>query len=152
MDALHRACFVAAAAASLMSGSIAARACDEFAGRLISRGVAPAVEGLGCEGIGRSGLDKADHHLKSVCYTSNGTTSHLEIVADMRCKTSDKAFIKASASDIVTAKAQVRGADCQLLNVDVQAKGEIGKIFLRAFDVNGIARTKLQAALDKLCQ
>ncbi|WP_192355937.1 hypothetical protein [Mesorhizobium mediterraneum] len=152
MDTLQGACLLAIGAAALMSGSVAVRACDEFASRLISSAVDPAVEGLKCEGIGQAGLDKPDHHLQSVCYTSSGSTSHLEIVASLRCKTSDKAFVQASVSDTVTAKAEVRGADCQLLDIDVQTSGAVGKILVRAFNVNGIARTKLQEALDKLCQ
>ncbi|CAN7263997.1 hypothetical protein [Mesorhizobium caraganae] len=74
------------------------------------------------------------------------------MVANLRCKTSDNAFLKASVSDTVTAKAQVRGNDCQLLDIDVNAGGDIGKIFINSFNVNGIARKKLQSALDKLCQ
>lgn len=153
MDKLQRARIGAiATAAILLCDPFVAQACDEFAGRLITGAVAPAIEGLKCEGIGKAGLDKPDHHLKSVCYTSHGATSDLEIVADLRCKTGDKVIIKASISDTVTAKAQVRGADCQLIDVDVQASGDLGRILLRAFNVSGIARTKLQGALDKLCQ
>ncbi|TPK85714.1 hypothetical protein FJ936_09250 [Mesorhizobium sp. B2-4-13] len=152
MSASQSSCLVAIGAVAVMSGTIAVRACDEFAGRLISSAVAPAIEGLKCENIGKAGLDKPDHHLQSVCYTSSGSTSNLEIVASLRCKTSDKAFVKVALSDTGTANAQVRGADCQLLEVNVQTSGEVGKILIRAFNVNGIVRTKLQEALDKFCQ
>lgn len=152
MDISRSACLVALCVAILMGGSIAARSCDELVGHLFSKAITPAIEGLGCEGINQAGLDRPDHHLQSVCYTSDGATSSLEVVANLRCKTSDNAFLKASVSDTVTAKAQVRGKDCQLLDIDVNAGGDIGQIFIRSFNVNGIARTKLQSALEKLCQ
>jgi hypothetical protein len=153
VDNLQRTCLGAIAAAAMVIGaSSVAHACDEFAGHLVSVALAPAVEGLKCNDLGKAGLDKPGHHLRSVCYTSNGATSDLKVIADLRCKTSDKAFVKASISDTVTANAKVRGADCQLISVDVQASGDLGKLLMHAFDVNGIARIKLQKALDKLCQ
>lgn len=152
MNISRKASLVTLCVAILMGGSISARSCDELVGHLFSKAITPAIEGLGCEGINQAGLDRPDHHLQRVCYTSDGATSSLEVVANLRCKTSDKAFLKASVSDTVTAKAQVRGKDCQLLDIDVSAGGDIGQIFIRSFNVNGIARTKLQSALQKLCE
>ncbi|RWF99696.1 hypothetical protein [Mesorhizobium sp.] len=130
----------------------AARACDDFADRLVSKAVAPAIEGLKCEGIGKAGLDKPNHHLTSVCYTSSGPVSNLEIVADLQCKTSDKAVFKNSISATVTATVQVRGADCQLTDVNVKTSGALANFALQAFGVNGAARPRLQEALNRLCQ
>jgi hypothetical protein len=60
----------------------------------------------------------SDHDLVSVCYTSSGPTSNIEIVAELKCKTSDKAFIKTQISDRVTVRAGVRASDCQLKLMD----------------------------------
>jgi hypothetical protein len=94
----------------LCAGLESAVACDEFAGRLLSNYLSPAIASLGCSALGRAGLDDADHQLESVCYTSSGQTSSVQIVASLHCHTSDAAFIKASVSERVTADATVRGS------------------------------------------
>jgi hypothetical protein len=129
----------------------AAQTCDDLAGRLLSSQLSPAIQSLGCSALGRAGVDKADHKLESVCYSSDGAASSVKIVASLRCHTGDAALIPVSVSERVTADAQVRGADCSVQSVNVQASGEIGKILVSAFDVNGRARTALQDGLTKLC-
>ena len=59
--------------------------------------------------------------------------------------------IPVSISERVTANAQVRGADCTVQDVHVKPSGEIGKILVSAFDVNGRARKALQDGLNKMC-
>jgi hypothetical protein len=53
--------------------------------------------------------------------------------------------------DRVTARAEVRASDCQLLSVDVTSAGEMGKLLLNAFDVNGKARSALVQVLSRIC-
>lgn len=132
-------------------GGDAKAACDDLAGKLLSTYLDPAVKSLGCQGIGKAGLDNADHKLESACYSSAGPTSSVEIVANLHCHTSDKAFIKSSVSERVTANAVVRGADCSVEDVKVNPSGEIGKLLSKAFDVEGLARTALQEGLNKIC-
>jgi hypothetical protein len=83
------------------------RACDDFADRLLSVQLSPAIASLECSALGRAGLDNADHKLESVCYTSSGPTSSVKIVVSLHCHTSDAAFVKASVSEHVTADAAV---------------------------------------------
>lgn len=144
-------CSVAFALVMIFFGSSGASACDEFASRLLDKAIRPSIETLDCGSLGKAGLNVSDHHLLSICYTSAGPTSNIEIVADLKCKTSDQALIKAQIGDRVTARAEVRASDCQLLSVDVTAAGEIGKLLLDAFDVNGEARNALVQALSRLC-
>jgi hypothetical protein len=73
------------------------------------------------------------------------------MVVSLTCKTSDKALIKASVSEKVSASARVRASDCQILDLKVEAAGDIGRILLAAFGAAGAARTALQAALDRVC-
>lgn len=126
------------------------RACDDLADKLLSSYLAPAIQLLGCSELGKAGVDKADHKLENICYTSNGPTSAVEIVASLHCHTG-KAVILVSISERVTADAQVRGADCSVQSVSVRPSGEIGKVLASAFNVDGRARTALQEGLNKLC-
>jgi len=128
-----------------------ALACDDLAGKLLTAHLDPAIKSLGCSALGRAGLDNAEHKLESVCYTSTGPTSTVQIVAGLTCRTSDAAFIKTSLSERVTAEARVRGSDCLVEDVSVKPSGEIGKIFAQAFDLQGRARAALQDALAKVC-
>ena len=142
---------ISAACLALLYSSPAS-ACDDFVSGVLSRAVAPAIEGLGCAGIGQAGLDQADHHLTSLCYESAGATSKVTMTASLTCKTSDAAFIRKSLSENLTAVAEVRGADCQILSLDVKASGAVGELLVKAFNVQGIARAKLQEALSKICK
>ncbi len=101
--------------------------------------------------LGLAGLDNGDHHLRSVCYSSTGATSQIEIIADLKCETSDKALIKSEIAERVTVTAEVRGSDCQVINIDISASGEIGGLILRAFDADGEARKALASALAGIC-
>ena len=122
-----------------------------LASRLIEKAIRPAIESLNCGQLGDAGLDVGEHHLQSVCYSSSGPSSQIEIVADLKCRTGDKALIKSEVAERATANAEVRGADCQIISIDVSASGEIGALLLRAFDVNGKARDALAEALSKIC-
>lgn len=125
-------------------------ACDDFATRLITKSIKSQIESLDCGALGRAGLDKRDHHLKSVCYSSTGSQSRIEIVADLSCRTSGAAVFHAQVSDTVSARATVNG-NCEIQGVEVQAAGDVGKTLLRAFDANGAARKALQEALKNAC-
>ena len=135
----------------LFDASAAAHACDEFVSRLVDKAIQPSIKSLDCGLLGKAGFDIGNHQLKTVCYTSAGATSNIEIVVDLECKTSDKAFFKGKVAETVTATAEVRASDCELLNVNVSAAGEIGKLLIQAFDVNGRARGALIDALSRLC-
>lgn len=152
MKTVQNAILGIAIAVTLIVGPAAAQACDAFVGRLVSSAIAPEIEKLECEGISKAGLDKPAHHLQSVCYTSNGPTSELEIVADLTCKTSDKAVLKSHISETVTATAEVNGADCKITNFQIKTKGALAQLLLGAFKADAIGRTKLQDALDKVCK
>ncbi|MDX8501797.1 hypothetical protein RFM99_25705 [Mesorhizobium sp. VK4C] len=141
-----------AVAVTFACGPAAAQQCDAFVGKLVSSAIAPEIEKLKCEGIDKAGLDKPAHQLRSVCYTSNGPTSELEIVADLTCKTSDRAVFKSQISESVTATAQVNGADCKITGFNIQTKGALAQLLLGAFKADAIGRTKLQGALDKICK
>ena len=51
--------------ASLLAAS--AQACDELASRLITKALRSPIETLDCNAFARAGLDRPDHHLRSVC-------------------------------------------------------------------------------------
>jgi hypothetical protein len=135
----------------LLGGTVEASACDELITRLIEKAIRPAIESLDCGELGKAGIDKSEHHLESVCYTSSGPSSQIEIVVDLKCKTGDNALFKTEATERVTAEAEVRGSDCQIEKIDFSAGGEVGKLLLRAFDANGKAREALQQALARAC-
>lgn len=137
-------------AVTVMTAS-AAEACDDLADKLLSSYVGPAIKSLGCSELRRAGVDVPQHKLDSICYTSSGPTSSIKITASLNCRTSDAALIKTSVSEHVTAEAEVRGADCHVQNVQVRPSGEIGKILVQAFNVDGLARKALQDGLDKMC-
>jgi hypothetical protein len=141
---------VAVTVASIETGT-PAFACDDLIGRLITRALKPAVEGFSCGELGFAGLDVAEHRLESVCYTSEGASSQIQIVASLKCRTSDAAFIRSQVSDRLTARATMRGSDCQITDVHVDAESQLGRAFLRSFDVNGKARKALETALENAC-
>jgi hypothetical protein len=132
-------------------GVASAQSCDEFAGRLIANAVRPSIEALGCAELRRAGLDRSEHRLHHVCYSSSGATSNLEIVADLKCRTGDKALIPAQGSERVTARVRVRAADCQITQLNIDADSDIGRMLLQAFDAEGKARQALQKALQGTC-
>ncbi|AWB19993.1 hypothetical protein DA075_02800 [Methylobacterium currus] len=141
-------------AGALLLGSGVARAaeCDQFISGRIADQIRGPIEATDCSYLGRAGVDKANHKLESVCYKSSGPTSSVEINASFSCSTSPAALIKFSTSDRVRATADIRGSDCQVLDVKVNTSGEISKVVLKAFDANGRVRTALQDALNKLCK
>jgi hypothetical protein len=122
-------------------------ACDELASRLLSAHLGPAVQSLGCSALGR--LDVADHKLESVCYTSSGPTSYIEIVASLICRTSAAAVVQASASERVTADVQIH--DCSVQRINLRTSGIIGRVLVEGLDAKGRVREALQAGLNKLC-
>jgi hypothetical protein len=134
---------------AMFSGS--ARACDDLVGNVLASYVRPAIQSLGCSALGKAGIDVAEHKLESLCYSSNGPTSTIEIVANLNCRTSDRAVIPFSLSERVTADAQVRGADCSVQNARLRPAGEIGKILASQLDADGRARKALQEGLNKIC-
>jgi len=125
--------------------------CDELVGKLIAGAVGPSIQALGCSELGKAGLGKADHRLERVCYEYLGAESRVSMTVALTCMTSDSAFIKASISDTMTASARVSASDCQILDLRVDAAGDIGRILLAAFDAEGAARKALQKALDGMC-
>jgi hypothetical protein len=131
--------------------STLALACDELVGRLIASAVRPSIESLGCSALGKAGLDNAEHRLDSVCYVSSGPESTVSMMINLKCKTSDAAFVKAQVSENVSASARVRASDCQIVDVRLEAAGEVGKILIQAFNGEGAARKSLQGLLDKFC-
>jgi len=138
-------------AIALTVSAVAASACDELVSRLIANAIRPSIESLDCSGLDKAGLNNAEHHLASVCYTSTGSQSNIVMVVDLKCRTSDAAFIQASVSEQVTASATVQASGCQILDLSVEASGDIGRILLGAFDASGAARKALQEVLDKAC-
>ena len=126
-------------------------ACDDLADKLLTPQLETAIQSLGCSELGKAGLDVANHKLETVCYTSGGPTSSVEIVVSLNCHTGDKAVIPASISERVTAEAEVRGSDCTVQKAYVKPSGEIGKILAKAMDLDGRGRKALQDGLQKLC-
>lgn len=128
-----------------------AQVCDELVGRLLTKAIAPVIAEIDCGVIAKAGLNRREHRLDSICYTSEGPTSRLQLAATLRCKTSDSAFIKASISDRLTATATFRGADCAVVGLDISASGEIGSAALRLLNVERKARDALQREAAKAC-
>lgn len=135
----------------------AALSCDELVGTIISRHLGPVIESADCP---LPGLDKKGHKLVGVCYDSAGPTSNIRIDTLLNCHASDESVIShvfgsknaPSASENVTVEAEARGADCQLLSVDVQPSGELGKVIAAMFDANGKARQALEQGLTEVCK
>lgn len=86
-----------------------------------------------------------------MCYTSDGPVSTVVIGVELSCTTEDHAFVRSSISDSAEARAEVCGAECTVSATEVSARGEIGKVLVSAFDVNGQLRSALQTALRKRC-
>jgi hypothetical protein len=129
----------------------AAYACDELAGRLLTKIIQPEIEKLGCQGLENLGLNRSEHRLESICYESSGPQSRISIAAMLKCRTGSGALIQSQVSERVRAHAEVRASDCQVLDLSVDAAGSLGKLLLRAFDSNGSARKALQDALSRAC-
>lgn len=145
--------YAMAAAMVVGLGSTAAfsEPCDELVGRLLVKNLKKPIEDADCGPLGKAGLDKPQHKLESVCYSSSGPTSSVAVVATLSCKTSDKALIKSSVAEKVTATMQVSGSDCKVTDIKVAASGEIGKVLAKVFDLDGKARVGLQNALTNAC-
>lgn len=137
----------------------ASAACDEFASKIIEKKLAPAIADLDCTLVKEGGLDKKGHQLKKVCYESSGVTSKIHIETYLRCYSSSESFVskiggektQPSISENADADAEVRGADCKLLNVKVSPSGEISKVLVKWFDVDGKARKALEGGLAEIC-
>jgi len=90
----------------IVASAETAGACDELAGKLLATFVAPAIASLGCSELGRAGVDKSDHKLESVCYSSGGPTSSVQVVASLRCHTAPMAPCRARASGLPATSAK----------------------------------------------
>ena len=140
---------IGAAASTVCTG--AASACDELISRLVANAIRPSIELLSCSALGRAGLTTRNIISRACATRPAVSQSSIVMVVDLKCRTSDDAFIKASVSERVTASATVQASDCQILDLSVEASGDIGRILLGAFDASGAARKALQEALDKAC-
>jgi len=146
----------AAAFASLFMPGIS-MACDDLVGTIITKHLGPAIAQADCP---ISGLDKPGHKLVGVCYESAGATSKIKIDTALNCHASDEGAISKllggknapSISENVTVDAEARGADCQLLKVEVSPSGELGKLAAKWFDANGKAREALEQGLKEVCK
>ncbi|NEK35627.1 hypothetical protein [Rhizobium leguminosarum] len=146
--------FRALAVGALIAASCATKAdaCDMLVSNLITNAVRPAIKTLGCGDLARAGMDVADHALTEVCYSSNATTSTIDMTAQLHCSTGSGAFISASVSETITAHATINGGSCQVTDVRVNASGELGELALSSLNAEGAARTALQDAMDKVCK
>ena len=135
----------------------AASACDELVGTIITKHLGPAIEQAD---FPIPGMDKPGHKLVGVCYESAGPTSKIKIDTALNCHASgesvtskltggDKALSK---TENVSVEAEARGADCQLLNVEVKPSGELAKLAASWFDANGKARQALEQGLAEVCK
>jgi hypothetical protein len=126
-----------------------AMACDELASKVLSAHLGPAVRSLGCPISGGVNL-YADHKLESICYTSKGRMSSIEIIATLTCRSKNDSVLQMSVSDQVAVHAQIR--DCSTIGIiDVRTSGVIGSVLIEALEEKGRAREAIQAGLDKLC-
>lgn len=138
----------------------AAAACDELIGSIITKHLGPVIENADCPVAKDAGLDKKGHRLAGVCYKSKGPTSQIKIDTQLNCHGSDESVVSKllgaknapSISENVTVLAEARGADCQLLSVEVKPSGELGKILAAMFDADGKARKALEQGLAEVCK
>jgi hypothetical protein len=146
--------FRALAVGALIAASCATKAgaCDMLVSNLITNAVRPAIATLGCGDLASAGMDVADHTLTGVCYTSNATTSMIDMTARLRCSTGSGALISASVSETITAHAMIDGGSCQVSEVRVNASGELGELILSSLNAAGAARAALQDAMDNVCK
>jgi hypothetical protein len=134
-----------------------ALACDDLVDTIIAKHLGPVIENADCP---LNGLDKKGHRLVGVCYESAGATSHIDIDTQLNCHASDESVVShllgskstPSVSENVTVEAEVRGADCQLVSVDVKPSGELGKMIAAMFDAKGEARKALERGLAEMCK
>jgi len=147
-----------AAAFSLIIGAISAPSpvvaqavCDALASKLFRKYAQTALQQVGCSVLAKAGLDHADHHVTSLCYSSSGETSHLDADATLTCKTSDGAFIKASMTERIHATATVVAADCSISALEISSPDDSGKKLLGQFDVQGLALKALQEQIKVAC-
>ena len=128
--------------------------CDELVSKLLFKHLKNPIENADCGPLGKAGVDKPDHHLESVRYSTTGPVSSVTIVVSLQCKTGDKATIKVKVPPIpekITGTLQITGADCKISDLALQAAGEIGKVLLKVFHADGKAREALQNTLTNAC-
>ncbi|MBS7539002.1 hypothetical protein KHC27_08680 [Ancylobacter lacus] len=136
----------------LLLGLAPATACDELAGRLLRKALEPAIAHVGCGVVDRAGVDNPNHSLRSICYSSGGEVSTLEVTAHLECRTSDQAFFQVTVAEDVRMSAGVRGADCRLTDFHLNAGGVLGQALIGLLNPAGALRGQLQAELDRLCR
>lgn len=136
---------------AVIPSTVGAEECDRLVSNLIAGALRPSIAGLSCGGLGKAGIDRAEHSLTNVCYTSSGLTSSVEITASLKCSNSPKALIRVTVAERVTARANVDGIACKVTSVEVTANGEIGKLLVEGLDAAGAARTALEKVLDGSC-
>lgn len=137
--------------ASFAAEQARATACDELVGALLKKPVQQALDKLGCSGLAKAGFDKSDHKVKSICYESGSQNSTLTIVATFKCATSGDAFFRPEPlSEKITASATV-SSDCKVLDMSVEAAGELGNALIKTFGVSGKGRKLLQDYLADAC-
>jgi hypothetical protein len=135
-------------------------ACDDLIGSIITKHLGPVIANADCPVAKDAGLDQKGHKLTGVCYESQGATSKIKIDTTLNCHSSNESVVSKllgsknspSISENVTVEAEARGADCQLLSVEVEPSGELGKILAAMFDANGKARQALEQGLADACK
>lgn len=137
-----------------------ALACDELISNAIRTYASPAFAEVDCNVLGKAGLDKRGHTINNVCYQSSGPTSHIRIDATLNCHASGESVAskilggknKPSVSENVSADADIKGADCSVLDLKVSVSGAIGRAIADLFGADEKGGKALGDFLKQVCK
>jgi len=138
-------------ALSLSPCAYAQESCDPLASKLFRKPIQRALDKLDCSLLGKAGIDNSSHRLNSLCYSSNGQQSKIDLDVTLSCKTGKSALFKVSLSETVHGTVEIDGANCRASGLVITSSGEFGRTLLQQFDVQGLAFKALQAKLDEAC-
>ncbi|MGY4298847.1 Tfp pilus assembly protein PilX [Bradyrhizobium sp. i1.4.4] len=151
--------FVMAILVLLTFQSEQALACDELISNAIKTYASPAFADLDCNVLGQAGLDKKGHTINNVCYESSGPMSHVRVDTTLNCHASDESVVSKllgskngpSFSENVSVDADIKGADCTVLNLKVSVSGEVGKAIAALFGADEKGGKALGDFLKQVC-
>lgn len=149
----------------MIAGSAAgpANACSDALSSLVAVALKPVLENADvCRELKQKvstplgpvtiGVDKTERvELRKLQYCPGPAESTLDGTVFVQCKTSDAATIKGSASETFDIAMRIQNSTCEILDLKVTPRGEIGRLFAGAAGLNGQLKKEAARHIRKLC-
>lgn len=142
-----------------LTDAVAQEKCDPVKSSAIKDVFIKQLAGLSCDGLkyetkfGNIAIDKEAHTVPHACYVVAPNEDRVSVHAQVSCRSSEEAFFFPNRGPQEDLHARIRiGKDCTLVDSDLEAGGEIGKVIVNTVEFFKGFRPPLQQAVTQVCK